>query len=237
MSDLATFQRSFAAAVLADRPLDPISQLCGFAVYRNTSARGAIEALRGAYPTVDMLVGDEMFVQVALDFRSECPPVSPVLSDYGSGFADFLARQPWASELPYLADIARLDWLWLSAFLAPELTPSSGPPGESGRISLHPATRFAWLSTPAMTIWQAHREPCGLAALAPEWREEGALFTRGGKAVQAQQIGPEMHRLLLACESATSIDECIATMTEAFPKADAISLLDRAFTSGALIIF
>jgi hypothetical protein len=46
-----------------------------------------------------------------------------------------------------------------------------------------------------------------------------------------------MHRLLLACESAPSIDECIATMTEVFPEAEPIDLLDCAFTSGALIIF
>ena len=35
----------------------------------------------------------------------------------------------------------------------------------------------------------------------------------------------------------SSRDECVATVSEAFPEADAIDLLDRCFMSGALIIF
>lgn len=236
MSDLAAFQRNFANAVLSDRPLDPVSGLPGFAVYRNTSARGAVEALRATYPTVEMLVGDEMFTQVALDYRIENPPGDPVLSQYGSDFANFLARQPWASELPYLADVAMLDWLWLRAFLAPGTENSPGIAKGHRKIGLHPATRFAWLATPAMTIWQAHRDPWEQADVAPEWCEEGALFTRRGKAVHAEQIGPEVHRMLLACTSAMNIDEYVATVSEAFSEAYAIDLLDRCFMSGALII-
>jgi hypothetical protein len=239
MSDLAAFQQSFARAVLADRPLDRISSQREFAVYRNTSARGAVEALRSAYPTVDMLVGDEMFTQVALDYRGEYPPSGPVLSDYGADFSDFLARQPWTCELPYLADVARLDWLWLSAFLAPDmdrLAPlTSG--GDPRRIGLHPAARFAWLATPAMTIWQAHSDPWNIVELVPEWREEGALFTRRGQAVRAELIGPECHHLLLACAARMSLDDSLAAVSAAFPDANVADLLDRCFMSGALIIF
>src|SRR5436190_12399945 len=239
MSDLAAFQESFAKAVLADRPLDPVSRQGGFAVYRNTSARGTVEALRAAFPTVDMLVGDEMFTQVALDFRTETPPAGPVLSDYGADFPDFLARQPWTCELPYLTEVARLDRLWLDAFLAPERLPSSRltDMDSSRRIGLHPAARFTWLATPAMTIWQAHRNPWNLVELTPEWREEGALFTRRGHSVRAELIGPECHRLLLACAAGMSVDRCLATVSAAFPEADVTDLLDRCFISGALIIF
>jgi hypothetical protein len=239
MSDLAGFQESFAKAVLADSPLDSFSIQHGFAVYRNTSARGAVEALRAAYPTVDMLVGDEMFSQVALDYRTEKPPAGPVLSDYGADFPDFLARQLWTRELPYLADVARLDWLWLGAFLAPDRMPATRLLDENNprRIGLHPAARFAWLATPAMTIWQAHRDPWGVAELAPYWREEGALFTRRGPSVRAELIGPECHHLLLACAGGMSVDDCLATVSAAFPEADVTDLLDRCFMSGALIIF
>ena len=86
MPDLATFQRAFADALMADGQPAPPFRTQAFAVYRNTSARGAVEALRAAYPTVDMLVGEEMFTQVALDYRREHPPAGPVLSDYGADF-------------------------------------------------------------------------------------------------------------------------------------------------------
>ena len=81
MPDLATFQHAFADALMADgQPMAPF-RTHAFAVYRNTSARGAVEALRAAYPTVDMLVGEDMFTQVALDYRREQRPAGPVLSE------------------------------------------------------------------------------------------------------------------------------------------------------------
>src|SRR5687768_11998511 len=109
MPDLASFQQAFARALTVEGQAAPPFRSQAFAVYRNTSARGAVEALRAAYPTVDMLLGEEMFSQVALDYRRERPPISPVLSEYGADFPAYLVTQPWTCELPYLADVARLD--------------------------------------------------------------------------------------------------------------------------------
>jgi hypothetical protein len=236
MSDLASFQREFASALLADDQAAPPFRSQAFAVYRNTSARGIVEALRASFPTVDMLVGEEMFTEVALDFRREQPPAGPVLSDYGADFAAFLARQPWTSELPYLADVARLDWLWLESFLARDsaaLPPSIG--GEA-MIGLHPAARFAWLASPAMTIWQAHRDPWKMTELDLEWAEEGALFTRLGPCVRAEQIDAAFHRLLLACVTPAPIADIASTVAAAFPLADVPRLFQRGVASGALLI-
>ena len=236
MPDLATFQRDFADALMTGGQPKPPFRSQAFAVYRNTAARGAVEALRAAYPTVDMLVGEEMFTQVALDYRLEQPPTGPVLSEYGSDFAAFLAAQPWTCELPYLADVARLDWLWLESFLAHNA--AALPQSFSGgtRIALHPATRFAWLATPAMTIWQAHRDPEGLSELDPDWIEEGALFARPGLNVRAELIDAPFHHLLVACAVSPSVADVISIVAAAFPQAHVPDLLQRGISNGALII-
>ena len=236
MVDLATFQRTFADALMADAQPAHTFRTQAFAVYRNTSARGAVEALRAAYPTVDMLVGQEMFTQVALDYRLEHPPVGPVLSEYGGDFAAFLARQPWTCELPYLADVARLDRLWLESFLARDAAPLPRSHKGETRASLHPATRFAWLATPAMTIWQAHRDPFELTDLDPDWIEEGALFTRSRLSVRAELIDAAFHHLLIACAAPASTADVVAAVAAAFPRADVPQLLQRGVASGALII-
>lgn len=232
--DLSTFQRGFAAALLADEPIDNLSWSSQFAVYRNTSARGAVEALRASYPTVDALLGDEMFTGVALDYRRETPPANPVLSDYGVDFADFLARQPWTTELPYVADVARLDRLWLESFLSGSADMLPRPLGGASRIAPHPAARFSWLATPALTIWRAHRD--GFDELDPEWREEGALFTRPGIVVRAEPIDRATHRLLLSCSTPARVDEVVGSVAGAFPEADIPQILQRCVSSGALII-
>lgn len=236
MPDLASFQRDFAAALTADEQPEPSFRSSAFAVYRNTSARGAVEALRAAYPTVDMLVGGEMFTQVALDYRRERPPAGPVLSDYGGDFPLYLARQPWTSELPYLADVAKLDRLWLESFLAAGVEMIRPTMLGRSQIMLHPTARFGWFMTPALTIWQAHREPGGLVGLEPDWREEGAVVTRPANAVRALPIDAAAHRLLLACARPTSIGESVAVVAEAFPNANIPELVGNCVAVGALII-
>jgi len=238
MPDLATFQEAFAQALLAETPVGPIARQPGLNVHRNTSARGSIEALRSAFPTIDQLLGEEMFCAVALAYRNEQPPASPVLAAYGACFANFLSRQPWVGELPYIPDVARLDWLWLECLLARDC----GPPRNHGkwdgtqRIVLSPTARFAWLTSPAMTIWQAHRGSHEFAELTPDWREEGALFVRKGLGVHAEPIGRAEHLLLVACAAGTSFNDCIAAVAAAHPDVDVVNLFVRSLALGALTI-
>lgn len=234
MPDLAAFQQAFAEALMTDEQPAAVLRAQAFAVYRNTVTRGTVEALRAGYPTIDALLGTDMFTDVALDYRRETPPKGPVLSDYGADFAGFLARQPWTSELPYLADVARLDRLWLESVLASDAVAPPGHVAGVFHIALHPATRFAWLSTPALTIWQAHRD--GFDELDPEWCEEGALFTRQCLTVRAERIDRATHGLLIACSAPARLDDLVGFVAHAFPEADVPALLQRCVASGALII-
>ena len=236
MSDLATFQHGFAEALMAEGQAEPSFRSQAFAVYRNTAARGAVEALRASYPTVDMLLGDEAFTHVALEFRRQHPPKKPVLSDYGREFSGFLRCQPWTCELPYLADVAWLDWLWLESFLAPDAAATSMQPSARPSITLHPAARFAWTATPAMTIWLAHRDPWSMPELEPDWVEEGALFTRQGLSVRAEPIDPAFHHVLLACSAPALVANLASAVASAFPTANVRELLQRGVASGALMI-
>src|SRR6478752_5091515 len=104
-------QENFAAAI--SRPATGALR-----VYRNTVISGAVEALRDNYPVVEQIVGSEMFEALAVDFASTCPPRTPVLALYGSEFADWLGQQPWIADLPYLADVARVERLRIESLFA-----------------------------------------------------------------------------------------------------------------------
>ena len=92
------------------------------------------------------------------------------------------------------------------------------------------ATRFAWLETPAVTIWLAHRAPCGFDDIEPEWRPEGALFTRRRGAVALQPLAQAEHRLLTMAAAGASENDAAA----ALPDADIPSLIARLRACGAL---
>src|SRR6266542_3456863 len=70
----------------------------------------AAEALATTFPTVQALVGEDFFRMLARAFVGQSPPNQPVLAEYGAGFPAFIAGHDAARDLPYLADIARLDW-------------------------------------------------------------------------------------------------------------------------------
>lgn len=244
MPDLLAFQRGVAAALLDPARGHPLAGQPGLAVYRNNSAGAVIDALRAAYPTVAMLVGEARFEQLALDFFARHPPASPVLADYGEGFADRLQDQPWIRELPYLPDVARLDRLRVEALFA-----ADAPVLDAGalnglapedwmtlRLKLHPTARFAWLSTPAMSIWLAHQDGEPREEVAPLWQAEGALFTRvGGGAVAAACIDRPEHRLLFGLRLGEAVGQAALTVAAIYPQADISRLFAKIIGSGALL--
>lgn len=194
------------------------------AVYRNTVIRGAVEALRANYPVVEQIIGEEMFESVAVDFVAVSPPRSPVLATYGRDFADWLGRQAWAGDLPYLADVAAVERLRVESLFAADAEPLDGIHHRSDfgalKVQLHPAARFAWLSTPGMSIWLAHQQPIH-ADIAPDWKAEGALFVRPTAFVMhAPRIGRVAHRLLCGIRLGESVSASLAATERLYPEED-----------------
>jgi len=234
LPDLARFQRDFAIAL--DRPAEG-----GMAVYRNTVIHGAVEALRANYPVVEQIIGEEMFKHVAVDFASAYPPVTPVLALFGAEFADWLTHQNWVEDLSYLPDVARVERLHLQCLFAPDEEPS---PSEdikrqsripSAAFRLHPATAFAWLSTPAMSIWLAHQRPAA-SEISPEWKSEGALFARPTPFVMhAPRIGPAAHRILTGIPLGESIGCALAAAQRLYPDEDCAAVFTSLVNLGVFV--
>ena len=99
-----------AALVRADR-LPSIERL---RIYHNHTLTSLATALGDNFPVVRRLVGEDFFRAMARRFVVAQPPRDPCLSAYGVDFADFLERFEPARALPYLPDVARLEWLRMS---------------------------------------------------------------------------------------------------------------------------
>ena len=87
--------------------------------YRENLLCGLAEALESLYPVSRRLVGDEFFRAAARHFALDHSSRSPDLNDYGAELADFLAGFEPARVLPYLPDVARLEWALHRAHFAP----------------------------------------------------------------------------------------------------------------------
>jgi hypothetical protein len=146
-------------------------------IHRHHVLDSLTSALAATFPTVEAVVGAEFFRGLAGTFVGRSLPAQPVLAEYGAGFPDFIASHDAARDLPYLADVARLDWALNLAFHAPaggglaaaDLAAISADQLPSLRLGLAPGTVQVCSPYPLDRIWAASQpeaaaDPVDLAA-------------------------------------------------------------------------
>lgn len=82
----------------------------GINVYQNNLKANAERALAITYPSVKTIIGDENFRYATTQYLHEFFKSTADWGLWGEHLADFLAQQTLIESLPYLPDIARLDW-------------------------------------------------------------------------------------------------------------------------------
>lgn len=162
MNRLRAAQTAFLGELLAEEaPRD-----AGIAVYRANLLAARHRALAESYPVALRLVGEAFFAEAARLHAGVEPSRSGDLRAYGAGFADFIASYPPAAGLPYLPDVARLEWAVHECRHGPDGVvfdfPGLGrvaPAALAGvRIFVHPAARRVASCHPILAIWEANQE-------------------------------------------------------------------------------
>ncbi len=104
-----------AASVMGDS----ITAAARLRIHRHHVRQSLAGALGASFPTVKAIVGEAFFESMAGEFVSLHPPVQPVLAEYGADFPAYVTGHGPAATLPYLGDVARLDWALNLAYHAP----------------------------------------------------------------------------------------------------------------------
>ena len=92
----------------------------GLNAYQANGHDLAERSLRAVYPVVGALVGDESFATMARELWHRHPPVRGDLACWGEALADFVEPNPQLADVPYLADVARVEWALHRAAGAPD---------------------------------------------------------------------------------------------------------------------
>ena len=208
MLRLADLQDAFSSALL-DSELPPPAAIGDgsgrvdgkrFNVYRNNVIVSLVDTLATVYPAIERLVGEEFFRAAAGLYVRNNPPQSPLMFDYGGGFADFLETFEPAQSVPYLGDVARLEWGWNkvyhandAAVLDPSALTAVGAERLDGvRFVFHPAAAIIVSRFPVVTLFEANRNPAVEPIAQLPDHGEAALVTR-------PDIDVEVHRLSTGC--------------------------------------
>lgn len=117
----ATLLGAFAASLVDDSagPLGvkPATR-ASVAVYRNNVRLNRIAALTDAFANVVQLVGIDYFQALARAYVDCTPASSANLHEDGAALPGFIRRFAPAADLPYLGDIADVDWRLHRAYFA-----------------------------------------------------------------------------------------------------------------------
>jgi hypothetical protein len=154
-------QREFIDAVLArDTPADD-----RLAIYHRSALANRRGALAAAYPVVARLVGGAFFDEAAACYAEAFPSRSGDLNAFGDRLAAFLEAYPYARELPYLPDVARLEWAVHESRHSPRgealdyLALGAVQPEALGEIRIRPrpSVRLVASRHPILSIWAANQ--------------------------------------------------------------------------------
>jgi hypothetical protein len=134
-------------------------------IYRANVAASASKALRAAYPIIAQVVGAHCFDELTLDYAKHSPSTSGDLFDYGVQFDNLVSQHPGCRSLPYLPDLARLEWAVHRAYGASD--GDAWCADELARVepARQSSIRFEWTAGtavfesrfPLVRVWQIHQ--------------------------------------------------------------------------------
>lgn len=222
---------------------DPARRL---AVHRNNVMVSLVDALAQTFPVTQQLVGEAFFRAMAQVFVRTHPPRTRVLAHHGQALPGFIAQFPPAASLPYLPDVAQLEWLRLQALHAADasaLEPASIAAllSDAERLPLlrwqmHPSLHLLRSPQAAVSVWAAHQPASGMAlesvALA---QAESALVFRSGLDVMVLQADAGLTALCASLLDNASFGAAIEQAFSADPAFDPTQALAVLIRHGLLI--
>lgn len=175
MLSLPELQTDFAAALADARRVSAVLPFFGgspartesrLAVYRGNVYGNLAKALASAYPVTRRIVGDEFFDAMAREYARAHPSTSGDLNRYGGELAHFVAIFPHTADLPYLPDVARMEWLVHLAYYAADAAPFdvaalarvTAEEYPALRMKLAPACALLESRCPLALIWTVHQD-------------------------------------------------------------------------------
>lgn len=195
-----------ATGLIAPDGLDASARL---QIHRNHVFLTLGDALAGLYPAVHAMVGEGFFRAAARRFIAAQPPRQPSLYAFGGELAAFLEGFEPASGLPYLPDLARLEWAMHESFHArdePALNAAdlARLPAEALEglvLRLRADARLVRSAWPVARLWQAASAGDGEAVAAIDARlaPDHLLVLRDGLDARLWELSAGEWHWLAAC--------------------------------------
>ncbi|TDR76447.1 putative DNA-binding domain-containing protein [Paludibacterium purpuratum] len=213
-------------------------------IYRNMVINTQTGALQTSFPTVRRLVGEACFDGMAARYIAGAPSASGNLQAFGATFASFLACQAELTGLPYLRDVAALDWARLQSYLAADAAPIAASMlsdlSEEALsqciFAFHPAIGLIESRFPLYDIWRFCQQD-GLSRLSLAAPAQSVLIWRSGTQISHYALAEDAGRFMRALLSGKPLAQALDATADAGERFDLASHLGLLLQNGLIAGF
>ncbi len=233
MPSLRELQVEFATALFVGGTCcEPLLSHCagttvfatrGLDAYRSSVLANLSAAVISTYPVVESIVGHDFLAAAARRYALERPSTSGDLNAFGHDFDDFLQHDSQAATLPYLPDVARLEWLVQQVYGAADAPPqdlsllATTPAEEWGMLCFQLDPGHACLASlwPIAHIWKVNQTNFSGDFLVDFNQAQTILVHRRSTGIQVEELNPGEHEFLLALKSGLNLESAVESAARA----------------------
>lgn len=245
---LRELQQKFAEQLI-DKESSALSGIIGaqglsgaeaISIYRSNFLENLSNGLKISFPVVVAILGEACFKYVAYDFALKTPSLSGDLNDYGSDFPAYLRGHPDTETLPYIAEVAALEW-------AIDLSSREGDTAYVDlamfatysadvllqlKLPIHPACFILQFNWPAHAIWQAHQQENWSKPLQITQGDFFACVARADDTVRTMPLSYTEYVFLNHLAQGHPLGAALCTAQEVEPNFLPAPLIERAVALG-----
>ena len=203
-------------------------------IYRNNYFFALCEALSATYPVTEKLVGESFFRAMSQEFILKHPPGNPVLAEYGAEFSTFLKEFPPVAELPYLPDVAHLEWERQRANIAADgtildlalLLQESPEALTEAQFKFLPSVSLLSVRWPVLEIWHANQEG-EIPEVELIEQERTVMIWRPILSVQMSYMDPAQHQFIQILMSGVIVADAFMLTLAEYPDFDLAEMIRK----------
>jgi hypothetical protein len=176
-------------------------------VYTSGYLARLVEALENDYPAVRRILGSKRFWELTERYLKDFPPRSYDVGRVGERLAVFLGTDGLIESLPFLGDLARLEWQIAESFVAPDSEPlrwtdlQRMAPDEVADLplSLRPGVALLRSPWPLLDLWKCKDRETEEISVRVEGRPPSrVLVSREEGEVRCRDVGETDARFIEA---------------------------------------
>lgn len=137
------------------------------AIYRDSITAAFDNTLETVFPVCRQLVGDDFFLAMGRRYQQQTCSCAPDINAFASGYPAFIREFSPAQSLPYLADVAALEWAMQRINVGTDVEAqldlnalTAVPEAHLHELRFHCRENLVLLQSayPLDAIWQAHQQ-------------------------------------------------------------------------------